>query len=541
MKKSFFALALILFFTSSVYAQLDSLLELSDTIQSNTKKVDWLVAKAYEYYTIDPNLTEKLGLLALELANDQGYPFGVARAHHILGIAYWTKGLLEKGLEENLAAQELYESLGEDRWLRIIKMNSANIYGSLNQHDKAIDMLKSVIELAKVEQDSQLLAWTYNNIGTEYRKSGNYDSAINYLKKDLPYVKALMDTVGIALVNNNIAVALNSNGEYYEAIKYLTTARKQLKLKESKKRLAEVYINFASNYAELNILDKDKAYLDSALALATSINARRMEQEINLGLSDYYYRKEDYKLSLDYFEKHVLIKDSISSAEVQKETEILQLKYEDEQKAKQLIVLEKQQVEAQFRFWLLMIIAGAFLLFAVLIIYTLRLRVKNSKMAEKELQSQVEQKNKELTSYALNFIQKNELLNELTDKIADLKKQSDTSSIKELNQMNGIISSSFRMDHDWDNFKLMFEELHGDFFVRLKDRYPELGNAELKLCALLRLNMNLKESSKILGISSDSVKTARYRLRKKLGLATEDNLVDFLIKFDAEMSHLAIA
>ena len=187
-------------------------------------------------------------------------------------------------------------------------------------------------------------------------------------------------------------------------------------------------------------------------------------------------------------------------------------------KPNNLFYLKNSKSEDQFQFWLLVVVSGAILLLSTLMIYTLRLRVRNAKMIEKELQSQVEQKNKELTSYALNFIQKNELLNELTEKIAELKKQSDTSSIKELNQMNGIINSSFRMDHDWDNFKIMFEELHGNFFVRLKDRFPELGNAELKLCALLRLNMNLKESSRILGISSDSVKTARYRLRKKFGL-----------------------
>ncbi len=78
----------------------------------------------------------------------------------------------------------------------------------------------------------------------------------------------------------------------------------------------------------------------------------------------------------------------------------------------------------------------------------------------------------------------------------------------------------------------MFEELHEGFFYKLKQHFPDLGNAELKLCALLRLNMNMKESSRVLGISSDSVKTARSRLRKKLGLNTEDNLVDFLISFD---------
>ncbi|MEO9853241.1 MAG: tetratricopeptide repeat protein [Reichenbachiella sp.] len=541
MKKSLLAFLLIIVLSSSTFAQIDSLISISDTIQSSTEKVDWMLGVGYDYYTIDPDITEKFGTLALNLASSEEYELGIARSHHILGIAYWTKGLLEKGLKENLAAQKIYEKLGEDRWLRIIKMNSANIYGNLDQHDKAIEMLKSVIELATIEQDSQLLAWTYNNIGTEYRKLGDFDSALIYLKKDLPYVEALMDTVGVALVNNNIAVAHNSKGQYDEAIKYLIVARNYLKLKESKKRLAEVYTNFASNYAELGDLKKDKLYLDSALILATEINAKEIEQEIYLGLSDYYYRIKDYKNSLDYYEKNVQIKDSTSSAAVQKETEILQLQYEDEKKAKQLVVLEKQQAKDQFDFWLVIVISGAALILAALLIYTLRLRVRNVRMREKELQSQIEQKNKELTSYALNFIQKNELLNELTDKIAELKKQSDSKSIKELNQMNGIINSSFRMDHDWDNFKLMFEELHGDFFNRLKNRYPELGNAELKLCALLRLNMNLKESSRILGISSDSVKTARYRLRKKLGLATEDNLVDFLIKFDSGNQHLAIA
>ncbi|MEO9966609.1 MAG: tetratricopeptide repeat protein [Reichenbachiella sp.] len=541
MIKSLSFLVLMLIFSPAVFAQLDSLIALTDTIKSTDEKVDWMLGTAYDYYTTDPDLTEKLGLQALEISRETGYEFGVARAHHILGIAYWTVGLLEKGLRENLAAQKIYENLNEERWLRIIKMNTANIYSDLKQHEKAIELLKTVIEMAKIEQDSQLLAWMYNNIGTEYRKLGDFDSALTYLVLDLPYVEALKDTVGVALVNNNIAVALNSKKQFAEALEYLEVARKQLKLKESKKRLAEVYTNFASNYAELGYLEKDKIYLDSALVLAIEINAKEIEQEVYLGLSDYFHRIGDYKNALDYYEKNVTLKDSISSADVQKETEILQLQYDDEKKARQLVILEKQQAKDRFDFWLLVILSSAIFLISVLIMYTLHLRVRNSRMSQKELQSQLEQKNKELTSYALNFIQKNELLNELTDKISELKKQSDSKSIKELNQMNGIINSSFRMDQDWDNFKLMFEELHGDFFSRLKEKFPELGNAELKLCALLRLNMNLKESSRILGISADSVKTARYRLRKKLGLATEDNLVDFLIKFDGESQHLAIA
>jgi len=55
---------------------------------------------------------------------------------------------------------------------------------------------------------------------------------------------------------------------------------------------------------------------------------------------------------------------------------------------------------------------------------------------------------------------------------------------------------------------------------------------------IIRLNLNLKESAPILGISPTSVKTARYRLRKKLGLSTEENLVDFLIQIDQKGGEL---
>ena len=140
-----------------------------------------------------------------------------------------------------------------------------------------------------------------------------------------------------------------------------------------------------------------------------------------------------------------------------------------------------------------------------------------------------------MTSYALNFIQKNELIVQFSDKIEEIKKQAPGDVASELNRVRKLLDDSSRIDNEWENFKMMFEEVHKGFFTAIKTQYPEIGSAELRLCALLRLNMNLKESSRILGISSDSVKTARYRLRKKLGLATEDNLVDFLMRFDQKM------
>jgi DNA-binding CsgD family transcriptional regulator len=71
--------------------------------------------------------------------------------------------------------------------------------------------------------------------------------------------------------------------------------------------------------------------------------------------------------------------------------------------------------------------------------------------------------------------------------------------------------------------------VHKNFFTKLKENHPELSSSELKLAALVRLNLNLKESATILGISPESVKTSRHRLRKKLNLGEEQNLADYLL------------
>ena len=58
----------------------------------------------------------------------------------------------------------------------------------------------------------------------------------------------------------------------------------------------------------------------------------------------------------------------------------------------------------------------------------------------------------------------------------------------------------------------------------------ELTATEIKTAALLKLNLTTKEIAAITYQSLNSIKVARYRLRKKLDLAREDNLVAFLTK-----------
>jgi DNA-binding CsgD family transcriptional regulator len=92
-----------------------------------------------------------------------------------------------------------------------------------------------------------------------------------------------------------------------------------------------------------------------------------------------------------------------------------------------------------------------------------------------------------------------------------------------------MVNRHFEQNNSWDDFNLYFESINKNFYTRLKQLYPEISANDLKVCALIKLNLSIKEMASILNISPDSVKTARYRLRKKLQLAADENLTSFIL------------
>ena len=83
-------------------------------------------------------------------------------------------------------------------------------------------------------------------------------------------------------------------------------------------------------------------------------------------------------------------------------------------------------------------------------------------------------------------------------------------------------------DDTWNEFEMRFKEIHEDFYTQLGQLFPNLTPNELRLCAFLKLNLSTKEISSITYQSPESIKTARYRLRKKLNLDRDSNLTSFL-------------
>jgi DNA-binding CsgD family transcriptional regulator len=52
------------------------------------------------------------------------------------------------------------------------------------------------------------------------------------------------------------------------------------------------------------------------------------------------------------------------------------------------------------------------------------------------------------------------------------------------------------------------------------------------MCAFLKMNLSSKEIAPLLNLSVRGVETLRYRLRKKIGLEREENLLEYLTSID---------
>ena len=77
-------------------------------------------------------------------------------------------------------------------------------------------------------------------------------------------------------------------------------------------------------------------------------------------------------------------------------------------------------------------------------------------------------------------------------------------------------------------FYTQVEELHKNFITKLQERFPDITEQEKRLATLLRLGFSTKDIAGLMNISPKSVEIGRYRLRKKLELTREDNLIQYI-------------
>ncbi len=140
------------------------------------------------------------------------------------------------------------------------------------------------------------------------------------------------------------------------------------------------------------------------------------------------------------------------------------------------------------------------------------------------------EKDRQLAEIALDVTKNDAYLTRFKKQIEALLLTIPNEQIHEREELAAIVASlDSHLNHDnWQRFQLSFEAVHSGFIQSLSETHPELSPAEVKLSIFLKLGMNTKDISNLLYLAPESIKVARSRLRKKMGLSLTHNLQSYL-------------
>jgi DNA-binding CsgD family transcriptional regulator len=219
------------------------------------------------------------------------------------------------------------------------------------------------------------------------------------------------------------------------------------------------------------------------------------------------------------------ISDSIQVQGGSNEIAKLKLQYDFE---KAELEREQERNKIRTRYTIAIVILAAGLCISVLLVIAFRLRARQVELKQKNLKQDVEIKNKELTTNVMYLIRKNELINDVAERLLHIKGSTPPENQKPIHDI--VLDLQREADSDsWKEFEMRFNQVHSDFYEKLRRLHPGLSPADEKLCAFLSLNMSSKEIATITKQHVRSLEVARTRLRKKLNLTdTKLNLITYL-------------
>lgn len=476
-----------------------------------------------------------------------------ARALQRMGQICYQMGLFTQSLSYHIKADEIFRSDKNERQTADNLNDLALILLITKQQKEAKQAYFKALSTYQMFADSNGIARTYANIGHYYEKVLNYDSAYHYQQKAMQVFEAVGNDEGVALVNENLGSIYEDKLQFDKAFSHFSKALAWFEKGGNNEMLIDAYNNLGDIYRKRGQYVQALQFTRKAEKLAKRSKAysRLSSAYRDLGKTYSFLKQTDstfhyLELSREYFL-------SSYSDESKKQEAILKVIYGLDRKELQITEMARQEKVA----WAIYIVSGiaglVFILIAGVIIRNQRHRIlreretrereeeisktkqelmlvdlNNKKLQEEQLKENLHAKAKEITAHTLQTIQKNQLLEDIREALTEMIKSDSRSYKKELRSLLNQINQNFNKDAYWDDFRRIFEEINQEFFDRLQQINPGLSATDIKFISLIKLNMNAPDIAALLSVSTDSLRVARYRLRKKLKLEQGASLTAFI-------------
>ena len=487
---------------------------------------------------------------ALTLNDKYGNAINKAQIYHSMAASYLYSGKIDKATDYVLKGIKILEDKNDHCYLGQLKLTLAGTYLQTNNYRFAADLIEEYLARHKNDKDSKIYAIATVNYTENLIELGQHGKALTLLTEQLPYVKNSGDKELEAVLYSRLAHIEHLRGNSAKSLGYYDKAYTLLSEKKSKYSMLVV----SSYIVALNEAGKNEEAIQLINEFRHSPAYRKSQTreryEYERTIAELYTETGNWKESSKAYERAMLTGDTLRTEDNNESLNAMQAKFQTdfERERNQILATSNQslkktvQTERHLSFmYILASLAAIVLILFMLRSYRLKARLHREELKsvateknyleqqhalEQELsnsqKNMLEEKQREATSMALQMANYYDSLHSVIAKLDD-KTLSKTEHIKKELQLLA------RQKNYWKEFELRFKNANPDFENKLMMRFPVLTKNDIQFCSLLKLNLTYKEIASLLQISYESAVTKKYRIKKKIGIADDEEFEKMLI------------
>ena len=510
-----------------------------------------LVEQANSYLLSNPKLASYYAQQAVTLIPTNGPSEVRFDALFLYSYAEQLLGNFDLAVRTLYDTERLLPPKDKQRRARLYLL-SGRVYGKLGDYNRAIDLNDKATAIFKSMSDSASIAQCYSERGVIHHYINEFSTSDCFFERALTINRQLRNLKEIARCLNNFCLYEGRTDEKIEMLREAITINKNIDARWS---LGENYNNLGKQYYYAQRYQESLEALDVARGYADQIGAREL-------ISDNYEYRAMVFAAMKRYEQayHALEEMYRLKGELQNTNRLRSLEQEIayKQYTEQKSSTERREQEYRIELlkrnvWLLISLMVIGILLSFFYYQRLRRRRKMElveaqyrlKLSEHELnelklqrqeaelqsvQSELNDSRREMTNIAVFLQSRSELLDKIRDMIKEGYRMDPANLPTHLKKINAFISQSQGGEAASSNLLTTIEDKSKEFQKRLDALHPNLTPGERHLATLLRVNLTTKEIAILTGTTPKTINMNRYRLRKSLGLATDDNLVEYLQK-----------
>lgn len=518
----------------------------SQSTSNIEKKVDDLIA--WTKTAPDTHLKQAKDSLekAIEISINHPYSHALVLSEYLRFIIRKTGGF--DGASEVLEKlAQLSDDTSDPRIKSIYHFSKGSfyIYENANRSKamKEYERALKILDDNNLPPDYHLL---HNSAIAEMDESRIYEALKLFKRAEIAYLKEPMkgDETFLTTLIMNKGVAYIHIGKLDSAEFYLREAYdvSQKTLVAEDDFMALVFLGVFLQ--ETEVYDQAITTLEKARLIINRVKGRFNDKALLFeGISEAYQKNDEIALALEMKKLEIIYRDSLNQSGIIEKafaldylSEIKSLK--QQKKINDLNVkLNEQSLRSTISFIVSILILVIIL--SLFINYRLnkqkqlnQIKADNERLESKRIKQEAElqlfRNEEKLISANIELATNKTELSDLKFRLKSHLDQSFDPEFDDLKKYLNQIKSSEKRTEQLKYIDHVLTYSNNEFYKKFKDVSPSVTEDQIRLATLIRLNLTSDEIASIFNISSSSLMTKRYRLRKKLNLDKKTSLNDFV-------------